>query len=158
QAAAFAWGVPLTGNNWPATVELEGQPPALKASDRIAVPFRAVTPGYFQLLGLSIVDGRDFRATDVRNAPNVAVVNQALADRYFAHGTALGKKIWSNGRERPATEIVGVVNNGRTDDLTQSAEPEIYMCFWQNGAFSKHLVLRTAGDPRPVMAAVAREL
>jgi len=156
--AAFAWGVPLTGNNWQGTVEIEGQPPVLKPGDRISIPLRSVTPGYFQLLGLTISAGRDFRASDARNAPNVAVVNQALADKYFPNGTALGKKIWSNGRDKPAVEIVGVVSDGRTDDLTHGAEPEVYLCFWQAMAFSKHLVLRTSGDPRSVIAAVPREL
>src|SRR5207302_1467999 len=102
QNAAFAWGVPLTGNNWPGAVEIEGQPPAAKASDRLSVPLRSVTPGYFQLLGLDISVGRDYRATDIRGALDVAVVNQTLADRYFPHGTAIGKKIWGNGRDRPA--------------------------------------------------------
>ena len=57
-------------------------------------PLRSVTQGYFRLLGLAITEGRDFRPTDVRKAPNVAVVNQALADRYFPHASALGKKVW----------------------------------------------------------------
>src|SRR6185312_3728892 len=52
QYAAFAWGVPLTGNNWPATLEIEGQPPALKESDKTALPLRAVTPDYFKLIGM----------------------------------------------------------------------------------------------------------
>jgi putative ABC transport system permease protein len=158
QYAAFAWGVPLTGNNWPATVDIEGQPPPSKDSDRIAMPLRSVTPDYFKLLGLSIAEGRDFRATDARGAPNVAVVNQALADRYFPHTTTVGKKFWLNGRQRPGTEIVGVVTNGRTADLTQPAAPEIYLSLWQASAFSKDLVIRTAADPRSVMAAVQREL
>ena len=51
QYAAFAWGVPLTGNNWPATVEIEGQPAAAKASDRISLPLRSVTRGLFQAAG-----------------------------------------------------------------------------------------------------------
>ena len=156
--AAFAWGTPLTGNNWPGTVDIEGQPLAVSASDRISVPLRSVTPGYFQLFGLAIVEGRDVRGTDVRTAPLVAVVNQALAERYFPHGTAIGKKIWMDGREKPGTEIVGVVANGRTDDLTRAPEPEIYFSFWQATPFSKDLVLRTSGDPRAVIAAVTREL
>ncbi len=55
-------------------------------------------------------------------------------------------------------EIVGVVANGRTDDLTQAAAPEVYLSLWQASAFSKHLVIRTAADPRSIMAAVQREL
>ncbi|MEI9974462.1 MAG: ABC transporter permease [Ignavibacteriota bacterium] len=116
QSAAFAWGVPLTGNDWKSTVELEGQPPALKDSDKVAVPLRSVTTGYFDLLGLKIVEGRDVRASDDKKGHTVTVVNQALADRYFAHRTAVGKKIWPDGRDKPGWEIVGVVSNGRTED------------------------------------------
>ncbi len=158
QHAAFAWGVPLTGNNWPGLVELEGQPPAAKAADRLALPLRSVTQGYFPLLGMNIVEGRDFRSTDGRDAPAVAIVNQSLAERYFAGTTAIGKKVWLNGRERAASEIIGIVSNGRTNDLTRAAEPEIYMCLWQASAFSKDLILRSTADPRSTAAAVQREL
>jgi putative ABC transport system permease protein len=158
QKAAFAWGVPLTGNDWPGAVEFEGQPPVAKASDRAQVPIRAVTPGYFELLGQTISEGRDFRSTDARGATDVTVVNQALVDRYFAHTNAIGKKIWGRGRNNPPVEVVGIASNARTGDLTKPAEPEIYLCLWQAQAFSKHLVVRTAADPRSVMAAIQREL
>ena len=155
---AFAWGVPLTGNSWPMTVEIEGQPAAVRPIDRLSMPLRAVTSGYFDLLGLPLAAGRDVRATDARGAPTVAIVNRALADRYFSGTTALGKKLWVFGRERPPAEVIGVVANGRTDDLTHAAEPEIYLSLWQSLAFSKDLVIRTSADPRSVVAAVEREL
>jgi putative ABC transport system permease protein len=158
QYAAFAWGVPLTGNNWPATLEIEGQPPALKESDKIALPLRAVTPDYFKLMGMALMEGREFRSADDDMAPNVAIVNQAFARRYFPQGNALGRKLWLNGRDKSGTEIVGEIANGRTDDLTQAASPEIYMSLWQANAFSKHLVVRTTADPRAVVVAVEREL
>ncbi len=158
QYAAFAWGVPLTGNNWPATMEIEGQPPAIKESDKAALPLRAVTPDYFKLMGMALMGGREFRSTDDNKAPNVAIVNQAFADRYFPHGNVIGRKFWMNGRDKPATEIVGQIANARTDDLTQAASPEVYMPLWQAQAFSKHLVVRTTADPRAVVVAVEREL
>ena len=158
QYAAFAWGVPLTGNNWPATLEIEGQPPAVKESDKTALPLRAVTPDYFKLMGMALMEGREFRSTDDDKAPNVAIVNQAFARRYFPQGNALGRKFWMNGRDKPGTEIVGEIANGRTDDLTQDASPEIYLSLWQATAFSKHLVVRTTADPRAVVVAVEREL
>src|SRR5438270_171896 len=61
QYAAFAWGVPLTGNNWPATLEIEGQPPATKESEKTALPLRAVTEDYFKLMGVAKLEGREFR-------------------------------------------------------------------------------------------------
>ena len=158
QYAAFAWGVPLTGNNWPAILEIEGQPPSVKESDKTALPLRAVTPDYFKLMSLALTGGREFRSTDDDKAPAVAIVNKAFADRYFPQGNALGRKLWLNGRSKPGTEIVGEIANGRTDDLTQKASPEIYLPLWQATAFSKHLVIRTAADPSTVVAAVEREL
>jgi putative ABC transport system permease protein len=156
--AAFAWGVPLTGNNWPATLEIEGQPPALKESDKTALPLRAVTPDYFKLMGVALIDGREFRSTDDDKAPNVAIVNQAFANRYFPQQNLIGRKFWLDGRDKPSTQIVGEIANGRTDDLTQEPSPEIYLPLWQAQAFSKHLVVRTSADPRAVVVEVEREL
>jgi putative ABC transport system permease protein len=164
QHAAFAWGVPLTGNSWPMPAEIEGQPLATKASERIRLPFRAVTPDFFELMGFKLTAGRGFRDSDSRDRPQVAVVNQAFVDRYFPNGPALGRRFWMfsrtnpDGRPNPGGEIVGVVANARTDDLAHAAEPEIYLCFWQARAFSKDLVVRTAGDPRAVAANVRREI
>jgi putative ABC transport system permease protein len=156
QGAGFAWGVPLTGNSWGITVEIEGQPAPSKESDRLSIPSRAVTPGYFKLLGLTISEGRDVRDSDSGKV-NVAIVNQAFADRFFPHG-AMGKKLSFFGQRDAPVEIVGVVRNSRTEDLTQAASPEIYLSLWQASAFSKTLVVRTAADPRAVLVAVQRAI
>lgn len=158
QYAAFAWGVPMTGNNWPATMEIEGQPPTVKESDKTALPLRAVTPDYFKLMGIALMDGREFRSTDDDKAPKVAIVNQAFAKRYFPHESAIGRKFWFDGREKPGIEIVGEIANSRDDDLTEAASPEVYLPLWQATAFSKHLVVRTTADPRGVVVAVERAL
>jgi putative ABC transport system permease protein len=108
-----------------------------KASDHVRLPFRAVTPDFFRLMGFKLIEGRGFRSTDTDDHPQVAVVNQAFADCYFPHGQALGRRFWmgsctnQDGRPNPGGEIVGVLANARTDDLAQAAEPEIYLCFWQ---------------------------
>src|SRR5256885_2888046 len=109
-------------------------------------------------MGVAMLEGREFRSSDEGKTANVAIVNQAFADRYFPHANTIGRKIWLNGRDKPATEIVGEVSNGRTDDLTQEASPEIYLSLWQATAFSKHLVIRTVADPSTVLVAVEREL
>ena len=156
--AAFAWGVPLTGNNWPAMMAIEGQPPAAKESDKIVLPMRAATPDYFKLMGMALIDGREFRSTDDDKAPKVAIVNQAFTHRYFPNSNSVGRKIWFGGRDQPGIQIVGEIANGRTDDLTQEPTPEVYLPLWQAQAFSKHLVVRTTADPRTVVVAVERAL
>jgi putative ABC transport system permease protein len=110
------------------------------------------------MLGLSLIEGRDFRSNDVGDAPPVAIVNQAFADRYFPGTTALGRKVWLFGPDKPPNTIVGVVADGRTDDLTRHASPEIYGSFWQYSAYSKHLLIRTKAEPLSTAHAVQSAL
>lgn len=158
QNTAFAWGVPLSGNNWPIQVDVEGQPLPARETDRLSFPVRSVTAGYFALMHVPILDGRDFRSTDNGKQIDVAIVNQAFAQRYFPHRNAIGKSLWFGSRAHPGIRIIGVVSNARNDDLTQVAQPEIYLSFWEAMPFSKDLVIRTAFDPHSVIAAVRGEL
>ncbi len=154
RGAVYAWGVPLTGNSWPARIIIEGQPVPASQSEAIELPLRSITPGYFDLLGMALTEGRDFRSNDDDAAPQVAVVNQALVDRYFPNTTALGKKVWLQGPDKAPSSIVGVVANSRTDDLTRQPSPEIYMSFWQTRVYSKHLLVRTESEPLAMASAI----
>jgi putative ABC transport system permease protein len=156
--AAFAWGVPLTGNHWPMRVIIEGQPVPASANEATRLPLRAITSGYFDMLGLPLIEGRDFRPDDDNDAQPVAIVNQAFVDRYFPDTATLGRRVWLLGPDKPHSTIVGVVANGRTDDLTRHASPEIYGSFWQYSAYSKHLLIRTKVDPLSVASAVQSAL
>jgi putative ABC transport system permease protein len=158
QHAAYAWGVPLTGNNSPGRVIIEGQPVPARASEATEIPLRSITSGYFGMLGLPLIEGRDFRSNDAGDSRPVVIVNQAFADRYFPDTEVLGRKVWLRGPDEPHNTIVGVVANGRTDDLTRHAKPEIYVSFWQNGTTSKHLLIRTEAEPLSMASAVQAAL
>lgn len=155
--AAFGWGVPLTGNHWLSPIQVEGEAQSDKVKDELAVPLRSVTPDYFDALGLRLVTGRGFRMTDDNKAPGVALVNEAFVARYFGDKPALGRKFTFPGRNS-ALEIVGVLADTRTGSLLEKPVPEVYLSFWQNGAFSKHLIVRTDGDPKALSLLVQREL
>jgi putative ABC transport system permease protein len=157
EGAAFAWGVPLTGNNWPFDYRIEGYTPQDGSNELVRLPARAVTSGYFDILDQRIVEGRDVLPSDGATAPPVAVVNEAFVERYLGGAAPLGRHIWSTRSQVPI-QIVGVVADARTNDLTAAAEPEVFQPLWQQGAFSKHLVVRAAGDPDGVAVAVQRAL
>jgi putative ABC transport system permease protein len=145
--AAFAWGVPLTGNSWPAEIEVVGRAAASSAIvDRINLPVRAVSEDYFAVMGIRLADGRWFLPSDSGDAPLVAIVNATFVRRYIGDGPAVGRQIKVAGDARPQT-IVGVIADTRTERLGESPEPEFYAPFRQRGPFSKHLVVRAAGDP-----------
>jgi len=80
--------VPLTGNKWMTTVKIGGESDSGKFNDALWIPLRSVTPEYFELMGQHVLSGRNFPAshsTETNRAvmPSVAVVNEAMAKRYF---------------------------------------------------------------------------
>lgn len=157
--AAFAWGVPLTGNSWPAKLQIVGSAGPDRIADELNVPLRAVTPDYFEAMGIDLADGRAFRESDDRGAPPVAIVNQAFATSQFGTGAVLGRSIrFSGNAGDPPMAIVGIVADARTDALSEGATPEAYVPLWQQGAFSKHLIVRTSGDPLALAGPIRREI
>lgn len=158
--AAFAWGLPLTGNKWPARMHFPGEPGSPAIADKVELPLRAITQDYFKVMGMTLLEGREFRLSDDREAPRVIIVNEALVRQYFRGEHAIGRRIFFDGDakyERPL-EIVGIVKDTRTEALNERPQPEIYQSLWQGQAFSKHMVVRTAGDPLPIAALIQREI
>jgi len=155
-AAALAWGVPLTGNSWQRDFAIDGIP--TRAEEPITLPLRATTPGYFALLGIPLVSGRDFDAGDEANAPPVAIVNQALVDRYFRNVNPLGRQLRSLRSPGEMARIIGVVADLRSADLTAPPQPEVYFPLWQSRADTKHLIVRTTAEAATVTREVQRVL
>jgi len=156
--AAFAWGVPLTGNKWPGEIQLGGVAEASREVDRISVPIRAVTAGYFDTLAMALVEGRAFRASDDDKASRVAIVNEAFVRQHFKSQAALGRTLVFPGQSDRPIAVVGILADTKTTSLSAPAEPEVYLPLWQSRAFSKHLVVRASGEPLALAALVRREL
>ena len=126
--AAFAWGVPLTGNKWTGPITAQGQPDADKFADNAIVAERAVTPGYFDALGMKLIAGRDFRSTDNWNnwnetnknvaapgdTPFVAIINEAMARQRLGGVNVIGKKLQCDFWPKRTAEIIGIVKDTRT--------------------------------------------
>ena len=96
--------------------------------DRAAAALRHA--GLLQAAGPADFAGRDFRSSDDRKAPNVAIVNQAFADRYFPHGNPIGKKLWLAGRPK---DLLGNRRRGdqwphRRSDAGGGARRSIFRC------------------------------
>ncbi len=113
------------------------------------VSFQTVSEGYFQTLGVPLFSGRAFVPADESGA-QVAIVNRALAERYFPGEAALGKRI-GFGRAGDAAQlrtIVGVVANVRDDGLAEPPAPTVYVPYAQNREpwNMAALLLRVPGD------------
>ncbi len=128
KAVAASSTAPLTGapNRG---MRIEGDPP-LPPDQQPNADFQLITPDYFRALGMTLVRGRTFGASDSADSPGVLVVNQALVDRYFAGRDPLGKVILFGGNKRH--EIVGIVANARYRSVEQEADPTFYLPLEQN--------------------------
>ena len=117
----------------------------------------SVSPGYFDTLGVSIVRGRDFSAADREGTPLVAIVNDAMARKYWPDGSAVGRTITMVSTKR-RYEIVGVVANHKVRSVSEDATPYVHLALAQRPAAYNSLLLRTSDDAEKVLAAIRQEL
>jgi putative ABC transport system permease protein len=139
--------VPLGGSTSSTTywVDRTGGEP-----EEASVMISVVGDGYFDVMEITLIEGRVFDATDVTDGPLVGVVNQALADRYWPGESALGKYL-RDERDGPPTTVVGVTANVRHQGLHEPAEPKLYVPAAQSRREPDYWVLRTQGDPAPAL-------
>lgn len=125
------------------TAEGSVEPPETRV--RTAIAF--VSPRYFETLGVPLLAGRDFRYDAA--GPRPAIVNQAMARRYFPGVNPIGKRVRMDGDARPY-EIIGLVGDMKTFELRAAPYPAIYFSMFHEGRFHSQFALRTVVDPDTV--------
>jgi len=150
--------LPITGFQAATGIYIEGRPAATSISELPLVNQRVVSPGYFQTMGIRLIKGRVFTDLDRRDTMRVVLINETLAERYFAGEEAIGKRIKIDSQEAPWSQIVGVVGDVRHAGLTQQIEPETYVPYTQDSWGVMALVVRTTNDPASLAAAVRAQV
>ena len=135
---------------------IEGQPPAEDGAQPLG-DLRSASPGYFPTLGIPLVTGRLFTPSDGPNSPQVAIVNQSLARRYFARETAVGKRISADTGKTWIT-IVGVVGDVRHYGLASEPTDEVYLPFAQFPIRESTFLVRTTADPGAMARRIGEEV
>ena len=141
EAAAAVSAFPFSGTTASVAFGIPQQAP-FPAGQGPNGAFASVTSGFFRTMGIGIISGRNIEATDHAEAPFVAVINRAMANRYFAGLDPIGQTIRILG-PRPRT-IVGIVENVRQRSLDGVPEPEIYVPHAQTPLGGMFLVVRAA--------------
>ncbi len=132
---------PLLAGHPEAELIPEGQ------SEPVMLVLSKVIPGFFEALGIELRQGRTFGEMDTADGRAVAVVNEALARRFFAGDEALGRRL-SWPEEDRDFEIIGVVRDTKTQDFFAEPPPTVYFPYPQLGYGSTSaLMVSVAGDP-----------
>ena len=158
-AVAAAVALPFDGTRNTATMTIEGH--ESDAQSRVpAVQTNVASAGYFELLGVRLLRGRTFTEQDDAHAAPIAVITDAMARRYWPGEDPIGRRLHFGGPQAKNTwiTVVGVVNDVRTERPEDLPRPTMYRPLRQASSLSLSLVLKTAGDPRSLGTALAREV
>ena len=167
EAVGAASVLPLSGSNVRADFTIAGRPP-FKPGDVPAAQNRWVTAGYFRLMRIPILKGREFNEHDTAQTPGVVVIDQATARRFWPDTDPIGARIKiDDGAPAPPreVEIVGVAAEVKHNNLQDEPTLTVYAPIAQVPAGTTSflannmsLVVRTSGDPNAVATAVRREV
>ena len=148
--------IPLTshGTSPPDQLVIEGYVPA--PDEQMLIHRATVPPGYFDFMGIRMLEGRDFTEHDDSGAPEVMIVNQTFARHFFGEAPAVGRTVQIYGNK---VTIVAVVKDSKYDAPTQVSAPYFYVPFQQVFApgLNFSVLIKTAGDPMGVIPDLRRE-
>jgi predicted permease len=154
ERASVATAIPLdlgSGSNM--TVQVDGYTP--RDGEIMDAYYNRVGPGYFDTLGVDLVEGRRITERDVAEQPAVVVINETMARRYFGGRSALGGVIRFG---RGPVSVVGVARDGKYRRLNEGPTNYLYLPILQSFSPAALLLVRSAADPGAVIPAVQREL
>jgi hypothetical protein len=111
------------------------------------VMYDMVTPTYFDTLQVPLLQGRQFSNADSDKAPPVAIINQTMAKQFWPDEDALGQNFSSKGPNGPFIQVVGIVQDGKYQNLTENSQPFYYLPLEQSYVSLRTLHVRASVPP-----------
>jgi putative ABC transport system permease protein len=120
--------------------------------DGVTVLSSTIDERYFDTMGIPLVQGRNFRETDTPDAPQVAIVNQRLAQQYWPNQDPLGKRLRMGNEQKAWVQVVGVARDSKYLFIAEGPTDFIYLPYRQKQPERMILVTQSAGDPAGLVA------
>ncbi len=164
-SAALASSVPPDPPLGTSALAVSGRPAPPLSLGALDVGQLSVSPAYFRVMGVPLELGRAFDQTDRADTPAVAIVNEALAKKYFPHENPIGRRIKLLGRpgnDRPWLTVVGVAGNQKYQNffhpMSWEESPAVYRPMNQEPPLGVYLVIRTVADGASPAAAIQKQI
>jgi putative ABC transport system permease protein len=155
-SAALAYGLPLGAEDSQLTVEIVGAPLA-RPGESVTAGYAQISPGYFDTLGIPLLQGRDFTSRDRSNSPPVLIVDQTFTRNFKLGANPIGRLV-NVGDGAQKAEIVGLVKDVKHRDPASAPRGEMYRPYLQNCWGYMNLTIRTQRSPEDITRAVRSEL
>lgn len=134
-------------------MQIDGYTP--RENEEIVISYTLVAPRHFETMRIPMRHGREFLRTDTREAPQVVIINETMARRYWPNGNALGGHV-RFGRQ-PA-EVIGISADARYNSLNEGPTPQIYFPLDQNNTSTVSLLVRVSGDPAAALNGIRQTI
>jgi predicted permease len=164
--AAYTFMPLLSTSSWDMGFTVEGYQP--KSGDGAGSMVNAVSPGYFDVMGIPLVAGRGFTERDDEStaltegwAYSIAVVNETFAKQYFNGANPIGRHIGvgTDPGTPTAVEVVGLVKDTNYNSVRENKRPQVYFPYLQAGSIDDvRIFVRTTGDPAQMIPQIRREM
>jgi putative ABC transport system permease protein len=159
QSASAIYPLPLSGDRFVISFEIEGRPMAPK--DHPSADFFTTGVGYFRAMGIPLIKGRDFDDRDKHGSTPVVIVTETFARQFFPNEDPIGKRIKPGissieNEDSTMREIVGVVGDVRNRSLDTESKPAYYVPQTQVPFSQMVGVVKTNGEPRSMISAVTK--
>jgi predicted permease len=159
QSAGAVSALPLTGMGGSGTTTIDTESVPMEDTTPEADQ-RVVTPDYFKAMGISLLRGRFFAASDSDEAPPVTIIDESLAQTFWPNQDPVGKRLHLGGRQSkdPWTTVVGVVRHVRNRSLEARSRVEVYWPENQMPYTAMSLAVLTSGNPMNLAPTIEREV
>ena len=161
QSASSVLPLPLSGDRFSISFEIEGRPMAPK--DHPSGDFFAAGVGYFRAMGIPIIKGRDFDDRDRYGSNPVVIITETLARQFFPNEDPIGKRIQPGintieGDKTTMREIIGVVGDVRNRSLDTAPKQAYYVPQTQVPFDQMVMVVKTFDDPHNLISAATKQV
>jgi predicted permease len=143
---------PLNGGDSTTPVWREGTTDFRNSNGVTVARYFVISPGLLHAAGMLLLSGRDFTWHDGPHTPHVAIVNQTFARQLFGNAPAVGRHFTQPGPD--VYEVVGVVEDGKYDSLTENPQAAMYFALPQDNESDATLVVRSSRSPTEIAAAL----
>jgi len=160
KSSAVTTNLPLYFQGNSTNISIEGRPDPPPNQEPI-ITTRVISPKYFETMGIPLLSGRQLTDQDTDDSPNVTVISETMARRYWPGENPIGKRIAFGRPERDEDwiQIVGIARDVRQSDLITAIKPQMYVSYQQIGFFvPRDLVVKTDVDPLSMAATVRKTI
>jgi putative ABC transport system permease protein len=158
RSAAVTTNLPLYRQGNSISISIEGRPEPPPGQELIVVT-RIISPGYFDTMSIPLLNGRPFTEQDTPTSPNVVVISETMARRFWPGEDAIGKRLAAGRFRTPEDwiQVVGIVKDVRQFELTAEPRPQMYLSYRQAAFFApRDLVVKTDVDPASMATTVRK--